>query len=114
MAVICELRNELSALFMLNAPALVSERYMPVVSIVTASLPRFSTDCVISSLCISWSSGASMVNCRPMSLSVFVSSTPHSNVTLRPTPASFVTVVLFSSVAVMFRRGFIASPKNST
>ena len=55
-----------------------------------------------------------MINCRPISLSVFVSSTPHSNATLRPEPPSVVTVALVLSVAVMLRRGFIGSPKNST
>ena len=50
MALICELRKALRALFTESELGLPSERYMPVVSIVTAIFPRFSADMVISSL----------------------------------------------------------------
>ena len=54
-----------------------------------------------------------MMNCSPMSLSVFVIITPHSKDTTRVAP-SLLTVAFVCSVAVMFSFGFIASPVNST
>ena len=106
-------RNALRAEFMEKAPVLPSARYMPVVSIVTASFPRCSVPMACNSPCISISSGASRVNSRPMSLSVFVIFTPQSNVTLRPTPLAPDTVALVRSVAAIFSAGFMGSPVNS-
>ena len=97
-----------------NLPVLPSARYMPVVSIVTAILPRSSVDIAESSELTTLSSGASMVNCRPISLRVLVMTTPQSKATLRPMPLSSVTVALVRSVAVRFSRGFMGSPVNST
>ena len=107
-------RNELRAAFMENLLVLPLARYMPVVSIVTAILPRSSADIEVRSLLTVLSSGASMMNCRPMSLSVLVMTTPQSKATLRLAPSSSPTVALVRSVAVMFSRGFIGSPVNST
>ena len=59
------------------------------------------------------SSGASRVNSKPMSSSVFVMMTPQSKSTLRPTPLLAETAVLTCSVAVMFNVGFIGGPVNS-
>ena len=106
------LRNELRAEFMEKLPV-PSARYMPVVSMVTANFPRWSTPMACSSLCSCMSSGASSVNSRPMSLSVLVILTPQSKSTLRPTPLLLETVALVRSVAVMFSVGFMGSPVNS-
>ena len=95
---------------------LPSVRNIPVVSIVTAILPRSSVDMACSSLLMVLSSGAEMMNCSPMSASVLVMTTPQSNTTERacePSPLS-LTVALVRSVAVMFSRGFAGSPVNST
>ena len=107
-------RKELRAEFMVKLLVLPLARYMPVVSIVTATLPRSSTVIVASSPLMSLSSGASMMNCRPMSLSVLVMTTPQSKATLREAPLSLLTVALVRSVAVMLSFGFVASPANST
>ena len=107
-------RKELRAEFIEKLLVLPSARYMPVVSMVMATLPRSSFDIVVSSPPIVWSSGASMMNSSPMLLRVLVMITPQSNATLRVVPPSVETVALVRSVAVMFRRGFIGSPVNST
>ena len=107
-------RNELSAVFMDSPLVLPSARYMPVVSMVTASLPRSSADMLCSSLLMALSSGAEMMNCSPMSFSVLVMTTPQSNVTNRPWLPSVLTDALVRSVAVMSSRGFMGSPVNST
>ena len=106
-------RNELSALFIENPPVLPSARYIPVVSMVTAALPRCSTLMAASSFFIVMSSGASRVNSSPMSCSVFVTFTPQSKSTVRLLPDSEPTFAFTRSVAVMFRRGFITLPVNS-
>ena len=54
-----------------------------------------------------------MMNFSPISLSVFVMTTPQLNSTLRPAPPSVETFVLVCSVAVMLSFGFIGSPINS-
>ena len=107
-------RKELRAVFMEKPAVLPSARYMPVVSIVTAILPRSSFDKAESSLLTALSSGASMMNSSPMSLRVLVMTTPQSKDTFLPMPLSSVTLALVRSVAVMFNRGFMGSPVNST
>ena len=88
---------------------------MPVVSMVTATLPRSSAVMVVSSPLMVLSSGASMINWRPMSLRVLVMTTPQSKLTLRlPLPSAKLTVALVRSVAVMLSLGFMGSPVNST
>ena len=114
MLLISELRNELSAEFMEKEPVALSPgRYMPVVSMDTASFPRCSTLMACSSLCSCMSSGASSVNSTPMLLTDRLMMTPQSNVTERPAPPSPATVALVRSVAMMFSDGFIGSPVNS-
>ena len=98
-------RKELRAEFMEKALALPSERYMPVVSIPTATLLRWSSVIVASSPFTALSSGASMVKARPISFKVFVIDTPQWKSTLLPWPWSLLTVALTSSVAVMFSFG---------
>ena len=63
---ICELRKAESAEFIEKLDVLPSARYMPVVSIATACLPRSSTVMAWSWLWMVMSSGASMVNSSPM------------------------------------------------
>ena len=96
-----------------KALVLPSARYMPVVSMVTASLPRCSRPMACSSLWIIMSSGASRVNSTPMLLRVWVIFTPQSKSTLRPAPLEPETVALVRSVAVMLSVGFMGSPVNS-
>ena len=107
-------RKELSAEFMEKPLVLPSARYMPVVSMVTASLPRCSVLMEASSLLTALSSGALMMNSSPMSLSVRVMTTPQSKATLRLWLPSLLTAALVRSVAVMLSRGFMGSPVNST
>ncbi len=106
-------RNELRASFMENEERLLSERYMPVVSIVTATLPRSSVDMACSSLSMVMFSGASMMNSSPMLLSVWLIATPQLKVTDCVVPST-VALALVSSVAVMLSFGFMSSPVNST
>ena len=107
-------RNELRAEFIVKLPVLPSARYIPVVSIPTASLPRSSGDMVASSPLMVLSSGASMVNCTPIFLRVWVMETPQLKSTLRFCPPSPVMGAFTCSVAVMFSLGFMGSPVNST
>ena len=106
-------RNALRASFMVMLLLDSPLRYIPVVSIVTASFPLSSMPIVASSFFIAMSSGASSVNSSPMSLRVLVTFTPQLNATLRLLPPS-ETRAFTLSVAVMFSRGFIMSPENST
>ena len=112
MLFISDCRNELRAEFIENFEVLPSERYMPVVSIVTASLPRSSGDFMLNSSDMVWFSGASIMNSSPMSFSVFDSFMPVRNVTMWLTPSMF-TLAFTVSLAVMCSRGFIISPVHS-
>ena len=96
-------------------PPLPPPRYMPVTSILTASLARSSAPLAVSSSCIAKSSGASRVNCRPRFSSRCVSSMPTSKFTRRgdDCPAG-VTDVRTRSVATRFSVGSIGSPVHCT
>ena len=73
-------RKLFRAEFIEKLEVLPSERYIPVVSIVTAIFPLSSCDIVFSSSATIWFSGALMMNCSPMSFSVLLSTTPVSKV----------------------------------
>lgn len=106
-------RKALSAEFMENELVLPSARYMPVVSMATACLARSSLDMLCSWLCSVMSSGASMMNSRPMLESIWLTTTPQVNTATRPPDASPPTVALVCSVAVRWRAGSMGSPRNS-
>ena len=106
-------KNELRAEFIVKALVFPSARYMPVVSMDTASFPLCSLLIACSSPCRAMSSGESRVNSNPISLSVLVMMTPQSKSMLLPIPPAFATVAFVLSIALMFKVGFIGSPVNS-
>ena len=92
---------------------LLPSKYIPDANIVTASFERSSTLFVLRIFCISWSSGAVIINSTPSLGNCLVRLTPHSKSTILPSPAPLDTLVLTFSVAVILSVGFIGSPVNS-
>ena len=86
---------------------------MPVASMATAVLLRWSADIVANWFCTVRSSVASMMNVRPILLSGCVICTPTSKGTVRGWSFS-TTVALTRSFAVILSVGFIMSPVKST
>ena len=89
-------------------------KYMPEASMVTASLERSSTLLELSFPCMSWSSGACMINSTPGLGKRLDSRTPASKSTILPFPVPSDTLVRTRSVAVMLSVGVVGSPVNST
>ena len=108
-------RKELRALFILNPPVeLPSAIYIPVTSMVTASLPRSSGLMAVSWSCTEASSGAERVKASPRFSSRWLRAIPTSKLTMRGLCPSSPTVARTRSVAVILSWGFITLPVHST